>query len=193
MKEIKRSIECKYLERRIRELKNNFDFRQSINGITKRQSDQLKGLRLLCHAEFEDYFESKALKLLTLAEKRWTDKHIANYHLASLLVYHEKIEKKDDIQTKVYKIITDYKQLIRDNHGIKECNIKRMYEPLGYNINDFDAAFLSTLSSYGELRGEIAHLSTKHTQHSFDKYDEFDKIDEILRGIIQFEEVIRLS
>lgn len=34
--------------------KNNFDIKQSINGITKRQSDRLKGLRLLCHAEFED-------------------------------------------------------------------------------------------------------------------------------------------
>lgn len=155
MEEIKRSTECKYLERRIRELKNNFDFKQSINGISKRQSDRLKGLRLLCHAEFEDYFESVALKLLTLAEKKWTDKHIANYHLASLLICHEKIEKKDDIQTKVYKIITDYRQLVRDNHGIKEHNIKRMYEPLGYQINDFDAVFLATLSSYGELREKL--------------------------------------
>lgn len=191
MEEIRKSTECKYLEKRIRELKNNFNFKQSINGITKRQSDRLKGLRLLCHAEFEDYFESVALKLLIVAEKRWNDKHIANYHLASLLASHEKIEKKDNIQTKVYKIITDYRQLIRDNHGIKEHNIKKMYEPLGYNINDFDAIFLATLSSYGEMRGEIAHSSTKHTQQSFDKNDEYEKIDEILRGIIQFEEAIR--
>lgn len=65
-----------------------------------------------------------------------------------------------------------------------------MYEPLGYSINDFDAIFLATLSSYGELRGEIAHSSIKHTQQSFDKYDEYDKIDKILKGIVQFEEVI---
>lgn len=190
MEEIRKSAECKYLERRIRELKNNFDFKQSINGITKRQSDRLKGVRLLCHAEFEDYFESVALKILALAEKKWMDKHVANYHLASLLVYHEKIEKKGDIQTKVYKIITDYRQLIRGNHGIKENNIKKMFEPLGYNMNDFDVAFLATLSSYGELRGEIAHSSIKHTQQSFNKYDEYNKVEEILRGIKQFEEVI---
>lgn len=112
MEEIKKSTEYKYLERRIQQLENNFDFKQSINGITKRQSDRLKGLRLLCHAEFEDYFESVALKLLVLAEKKWFNKRIANYHLASLLVYHEKIEKKDDVRTKVQKIIKDYRQLI---------------------------------------------------------------------------------
>ena len=36
---------------------------------------------------------------------------------------------------------TDYRQLIRDNYGVKEHNITKMYEPLGYNINDFDVAF----------------------------------------------------
>ena len=190
MEEMKKSTECKYLERRIRQLERNFDFRQSINGITKKQSDRLKGLRLLCHAEFEDYFESVALKLLGVAEKKWVNQRIANYNLASLLVCHEKIEKRDDIQTKVHKIIIDYRQLIRDNHGIKEKNIKKMYEPLGYSINDFDTVFLATLSSYGELRGEIAHSSIKHTQQSFDKYDELDKINKILKGIMQFEEVI---
>ncbi len=190
MEEIKKSKEYNYLEKRIRELKENFNFKQSMSGITKRQSDRLKGLRMLCHAEFEDYFESTALNLLMKAERKWDDKHIADYHLASLLVWHEKIEKNDDIQTKVHKIIIDYKKLIWDNHGIKEANIKKMYEPLGYKITDFDSAFLATLSSYGELRGEVAHLSMKHTNQLFDKYDEFDKIDKILSSILQFERIV---
>lgn len=183
--------EYKYLKRRIEQLKKHFNFVQSINGITKLQSDRLKGLRLLCHAEFEDYFESVAIQLLEKAEEKWNRQHIANYNFASLLVHHEKIEKMHDVETKVNKIIIDYRQLIRENHGIKEHNIKKMYEPLGYNISDFDSIFLATLSSYGELRGEIAHSSVKHTQQSFDKNDEYDKIDKILEGILQFEDVIR--
>lgn len=190
MEETKKSTECKYLERRIQQLERHFDFSQSINGITKLQSDRLKGLRLLCHAEFEDYFESMALKLLEKGERKWSKQGVANYNLASLLVFHEKIEKMHDTQTKVHKIIVDYRQLIRDNHGIKESNIKKMYEPLGYSIDDFDPVFLATLSSYGELRGEIAHSSMKHTRQLFDKYDEHNKLKEILRGITQFEKVI---
>ena len=50
------------------------------NGITSLQADRLRGLRLLCHAEFEDYFESVALRLLNAAEKKWLDKKIANYN-----------------------------------------------------------------------------------------------------------------
>lgn len=128
MEETKKSTECKYLERRIQQLERHFDFSQSINGITKLQSDRLKGLRLLCHAEFEDYFESMALKLLEKGERKWSKQRVANYNLASLLVFHAKIEKMHDTQTKVHKIIVDYRQLIRDNHGIKESNIKKMYE-----------------------------------------------------------------
>ena len=83
--------------------------------------------------------------------------------------------------------------MIWGNHGIKEANIKKMYEPLGYEITDFDSAFFATLSSYGELRGEVAHLSMKHTNQLFDKYDEFDKIDKILSSILQFERIVYCS
>lgn len=117
--------------------------------------------------------------------------HIANYNLASLLMEHNRIEKNEPIETKLYKIVADYRNDVKNNHGIKEDNIKKLFQPLGYRIDNFDALFLSTLESYGEKRGEIAHMSIKHTQQLLNKNDEYNKIEEILMGIVDFEQVIK--
>lgn len=191
MSQGKKTREYQYLKRRIRELERHFDFNQSINGITKLQSDRLRGLRLLCHAEFEDYFESIALKLLERGVKKWERRQVANYNLASLLIEHNRIEINGSIETKLYKIVADYRNIVKNNHGIKGDNIKKLYQPLGYRTEDFDALFLSTLESYGKERGEIAHMSIKHTQQLLDKNDEYNKIEEILMGIVDFEQVIK--
>ena len=186
----RKSKEYKYLKRRILQIEKNFKFKQSINGITSLQEDRLRGLRLLCHAEFEDYFESVALKLLELAEKKWLERKIANYNLASLFIWHDKIGKNETIESKARMIIAKFRKEINSNHGIKEDNIKKLFGPLGYKIDDFDASFISTLSSFGALRGETAHTSANKTQQSLDQNTEITRINSILLGIEEFENVL---
>lgn len=190
MSEQKKSKEYKHLKKRISQIKKNFKFNQSINGITNLQADRLRGLRLLCHAELEDYFESVALKLLTVAEKKWIERKIANYNLSSLFIWHEKIDKNDTNETKANMIIADFRKEIKANHGIKEENIKKLFGPLGYKIDDFDATFISTLSSFGILRGETAHTSANKTQQPLDQNTEINRIDDLLNGIEDFEDVL---
>ena len=185
-----KSKQYKSLEKRIFQLKKHFDFKQSISGITPLQSDRLRGFILLCHAEFEDYFESIALGLLKEAEEKWDNNRIANYNLASLFIYHEKINTSDVNTTKAKKIISDYRQMVKDNHGIKEHNIKQLFEPLGYKMDGFDATFLSTLSSFGAMRGETAHTSAKKVQQSLDKNTEMSRVDDILKGALEFERLL---
>ena len=132
----RKSKEYRYLERRIIQIEKNFKFHQSINGITSLQADRLRGLRLLCHAEFEDYFESVALRLLNAAEKKWLDKKIANYNLSSVFIWHDRIDKNDTNETKARMIIADFRKEIKSNHGIKEDNIKKLFGPLGYKIDE---------------------------------------------------------
>lgn len=190
MSEQKKSREYKYLEKRIIQIKKNFKFQQSINGITNLQADRLRGLRLLCHAEFEDYFESIALYLLSTAERKWTQRKVANYNLVALFMWHEKIAKNDTCESKANMIIADFRKEIKGNHGIKEENIKKLFTPLGYKIDDFDATFISTLSSFGTLRGETAHTSANKTQQPLDQNTELSRIDNLLENIMDFEEVI---
>lgn len=190
MSERKKSKEYKYLERRILQIEKNFKFNQSINGITSLQADRLRGLRLLCHAEFEDYFESVALRLLSTAEKKWLERKIANYNLSALFIWHDKIDKNDAYDTKARMIIADFRKEIKSNHGIKEDNIKKLFGPLGYKIDEFDATFISTLSSFGALRGETAHTSANKTQQPLDQNTELNRIRELLLGIADFEDVL---
>lgn len=190
MSEQKKSKEYKYLEKRIAQIKKNFKFQQSINGITNLQEDRLRGLILLCHAEFEDYFESVALSLLKIAEEKWNNKKIANYNLAALFMWHEKFTKSETCETKAGMIIADFKKEVKNNNGIKEDNIRKLFGPLGYRIDEFDATFISTLSSFGSTRGETAHTSAKKAQQSLDQSTEISRIDNLLSCISQFETVI---
>ena len=87
-------------------------------------------------------------------------------------------------------MVLDYKdQTIKNNHGIREHNIKNVFEPLGYCIGDFDSAFIATLDSFGRDRGEVAHSAAK-TSTMYDKSTEIRRIDGIVRDFCDFQEVL---
>lgn len=175
------------LKVRIDKIKEHFDFQPGINGLTPLQNDKIRGMLLLCHAEFESYVESLALLLINDAKEKWDRTHRANYNLAALLVC-SSIDKKSTIETKVNKMIVDYKkQTIDNNHGIREHNIRDIFEPLGYCMDDFDSSFIATLDSFGQDRGEVAH-SAARTSTMYDKATEISRIDRIVCDFLAFQE-----
>lgn len=87
-------------------------------------------------------------------------------------------------------IIADFRKEINSNHGIKEENIRKLFGPLGYKIDEFDVSFISTLSSFGTLRGEMAHTSANKTQQPLDQNTELTRINDLLVGIEAFEIVL---
>ena len=178
------------LKSRISRIKSNFDFTVGINGPTPLQNDKIRGMLLLCHAEFEFYIERIANSLVDDAVEKWRRTHRANYNLASLFVESEKIIKNESIEYKVSHIISDYKNLINHNHGIKEKNIKTLFKPLGYSLDQFDSIFIANLNSFGFDRGEVAHTSAISTTTIYDKYTVECKIDDILNGLSDFQEEI---
>jgi hypothetical protein len=183
--------EFKVLDKRIKQLEKHFNFKQSINGISDLQLDKLKSLVILCHAEIEVYLENIALNLIIEAEKQWDSNKTSNYNLSSLFIYSERISNNGTCCTKSKKIIADYRSMIKYNHVIKEENIKKLFIPLGYEIDDFDVAFLSTLSSFGVLRGETAHSSAMKMKQQLDQKTVLHMVEEILVGISDFELVIK--
>lgn len=188
----RKKIEVKYnlLKKRIDKIKEHFDFKPGIHGLTPLQNDKIKGFLLLCHAEIEDYIEGLALLLLDDAYDKWKKNHHANYNLASLFIDAERIEKNESVQTRSEHIISLYRQEVeKNNHGIKSHNIKSMFYPLGYLNDDFDSAFIGTLNSFGSDRGKVAH-TTGRTTVVYDKKTEFDRIDYIVSGLHDFQEVL---
>lgn len=188
----KKKIDSMYrqLENRVSRIKKNFDFVVGINGPTPLQNDKIRGMLLLCHAEFESYIEKIASLLIDDAYEKWKRTHRANYNLASLFLESEKITKSMAFETKVGYVVNEYKKIINNNHGIKDHNIKAMFGPLGYSIDQFDSIFIANLNSFGTIRGEVAHTSAITTTSIYDKITEEQRIDDILNGFRDFQEEI---
>ena len=189
MERKKFEVEYRNLVSRIGIIKNHFDFQPGINGLTSLQNDKIRGMLLLCHAEFESFVERLAFLIVSDALEKWNKTHRSNYNLSSLLT-NSYIDTRQTVDTKINKIIVDYNnQIIKNNHGIKEHNIKSLFVPLGYYIDDFDSAFIATLDSFGNDRGAVAHSSAK-TSTMYDKATEIRRIDSIIRDFQDFQEVL---
>lgn len=181
----------KKLQKRIQEIINNFAFKYNPMKVpTSRQQDLIRAMILLCHAEFEEYIEETASHLLEIGKEKWDTEKIANKNLAALFLDHEKMPSSQakDITTKIYKVISDYKNDIESNHGIKKHNIYNMFNPLGYKEEDFDLTFMNELDSFGANRGEVAHSSCAKVTTILDYNDEKNKIERILNEIKVFED-----
>ena len=118
------------------------------------------------------------------------DYHAEKAALKSSLLVCSSIDKKESIETKVNKIVVDYRnQTIKNNHGIREHNLKEIFEPLGYCLDDFDSAFIATLDSFGIDRGRVAHTAAQ-TSTIYDKTTEMNRIDGIVHDFLDFQEVL---
>lgn len=193
MARVKTSIHCKELNKRLMELKKHFvkSFNtKSTSSLTKRQIDLCRAFRVLCHAEIEAYFENVALMLINNAKESWDTKKEANITITSLFAQYEKIEMKASLNTKIHHVLSLFvKQQIKLNNGIKEKNIIDLFVPLGLDRDNFDAAWLATLDSYGNKRGTTAHTSAK-TQQPIDVTTELNTLNYILIGIKDFEVLV---
>ncbi len=183
------SSEYNSLKERIEKLIEHFDFEQDATGPNDYQQDQLRALRLLSHAECEAYFEARAKSIIQEAKLEWRENKTANYTLASLFINSDRIEKKETVDTKANKIMSDYEELIQGNHGLKEENLKKMFSPLGFDIDEVDTIFIGNLNTFGKNRGETAHTSYQ-TQQALDKNSEIALITQILEGIKEFDILI---
>ena len=90
--------------------------------------------------------------------------------------------------------MNDFKKNIEVNHGIKNTNLKNMFDPLGIyidNENYFDPIFISSLDAFGAERGKIAHTSTIGTRQGLDKKNKFETVEKLLEQIIAFEKEVK--
>ncbi|WP_085023533.1 HEPN domain-containing protein [Anaerovibrio sp. JC8] len=186
-----RSESYEVLEKRINEIISNFYFEQEPTSMpTPKEQDMVRAMIVLCHAEFEDYIEQIARNLLEKGKEEWLSSNIANKNLAALFLETKPIETNDSIETKAMKVISDYKHNIDGNHGIKQKDLKKLYKPLGYDMEIFDQAFLNELDSLGSQRGEVAHSSSSRTKKILDFNTEKEKIVRILNEIREFQDTL---
>jgi len=176
---------------RIEELESHFNVEVVDDDITPQQEDLVRAFRLLCHAEIENYIEELAITLLNEGMAYWNEHKLANYNIASLFINSDKIDKNFDVVQKSCQLFADFRKVIKNNHGIKEENIKKLFFPLGYLIDDFDTTFINNLSSFGVSRGLTAHTSAgSQIQQALNFRDEKSKVQNIVAELVQFKNVL---
>lgn len=205
------SVRFKEMQKRLRELKLNMLPRtfSPTGDYSDRQLDRARGYRLLVHAEIESYLEDVARECVISAVQKWKiDKSPSNILICFLASYHSswninaeandediiKIAKtrvnfKDSVDAVIDLAVKQFIKRIGDNHGVKEENFKALIFPLGITPDDVDSDWISSLNSFGSLRGEIAHKAKKTTSQ-INPEDEYLTVNHLADGLRRLDQRI---
>ncbi|MFP5194105.1 HEPN domain-containing protein [Alcaligenes faecalis] len=199
------------MESRLTELRRNMlpDEFSPTGDYTDKDLDLARGYRLLVHAEIESYLEDIAKDTIIESIRNWDNNQKPSLTLISFLAaYHsgwnidegienEEIIKlaknrpkiKDSVKEAINCAQRQYIQYIKDNHGVKENNIKKLILPLGIQMDEIDGTWLATINSFGTNRGETAHNSKRATGQINPK-DEYKTTQDLLDGLRNLDSAI---
>lgn len=173
------SKEYTALKRNIASLRQQFlNFDKRLNGAySQYELTQCRAYITFCHAEFEIYLESTALRVVERAERHWQQHMRVTNAIASMLVYRTHIgldqtsialpdnpkqqKQQSKFETLIGKAISAQKSVINRNHGIKPSNLAALFLPIGMKPADFDEPLLIQLKNLGERRGDHVHQNSQ--------------------------------
>lgn len=203
------SQEFKSLARRVGQLKKHLLPRpfSQIGAYSDAEQDCARGFRLLVHAEFESFIENAAQRVITAGIKNWKQTRIpGNLLLAFITCYHSAWIEFDELHTKqiielarsrkavkerIEEIVdlaqTQYINRLKENHGIRDKNLKTLLLPTGLDFTTLNQTWLTAMDEFGKARGAIAHLPVG-TTGSVNPEDEFKRVKELLIGLRELDE-----
>lgn len=190
-----KDLRARAAELRKRFLPKNFS---KTGAYTDEKLDNARAYRVLIHAEFEHYFESRVLVIAIKARDAWTNKNKVSVPLVHLLCV--KKEGQRGLPKELGSSVTAhtvagqscsfFEQAVKENHGIRIHNMLSMLLPVGVREQDIDTVWLNTLDSFGTKRGETAH--TTGIKKQIDPKDEHTTVLAIIQGIKDLETVFSM-
>ena len=140
--------------------------------------DRTRGFIALTHAEIEAYIEDRCLALARQSVRSWHSSKTPSAITFTLyaMCYSDwvalesppilkKATHEVRIEARIDNALEQYEQLVGDNHGIKDANLKKLLVPLSVRMKtDLDPAWLSSMSSFGRKRGQVVHTSARVSQ-----------------------------
>ena len=188
------------LRARIRELRSHFLPKRfdDTGTYTKRQIDRVRAFRVLAHAEIEWYLEEIVVDTANKAFEAWKQHGRITKPLVAMVAYSNarltavpKSKSLRNAPTLACRIEKSRNELTRHgksrNHGIREKNILGLLLPVGIGVSEIDPTWLSTTDSFGQVRGETAHLSNR-VYHPPDPKNEFDIVSQVVEGLSKIDE-----
>jgi hypothetical protein len=166
--------------------------------------------RVLAHAEIEAYLEDRVWEVAINAKRNWDSTGKTCRTLISLVAFSgkmmdsppdtltpEKASKavpleKIKLDKKIEISINCFKNVINQNHGVKEINLLALLLPIGIDSGDLDSALLATMNTFGEQRGVVAHSSaiSYKTLQPPDPSTELNMVQQITAGLLLLDKLI---
>jgi hypothetical protein len=123
----------------------------------------------------EAYFEELGRRVVTASVWKYQRFGVVNSVLSSLMSVHygvriARLPAGDfafpTMDETLRTAVQWYIKRIGDNNGIKRTNLYGLLLPLGFEENDFDDLWLSSMDSFGANRGDIAHGRSVNSRQS---------------------------
>jgi hypothetical protein len=168
-----------------------------------------RAYRVLAHAEVEHFVEDRVTEVAKHALKEWKNSRKTTRPIVAMVAFcgrdmvyppdtlappqpsaKVKHEEQLHLTERVNAASKNLFQSLKDNHGVKERNILRLLIPIGFLHSDLDPLWLVTMNSFGEARGEAAHLSAKlgTVSHPPDPKSEHELVKAVLVGLKDVDE-----
>lgn len=164
----------------------------------------------MCHAALEKYCEEVAANAVENRVKKFrasgdVSEMLVTLAVARMISWHTgepdddvltfaKVSRPDELMREaVFHAVGKYRDILRQNNGIKVKNLKRIFLPLGVNFRELDEAWLAGMESFGTARGEIAHSSIG-LLHPVDPASERDTVMSLYAGLAALDgQVVKLG
>lgn len=177
---------------------------------SERKLDRTRAYRILAHAEIEFFLENLLLDLVERDYNDWRTNKTPSHTMICLLAASklgwddletESMELKEILPPRIRKgdasivfmidrAVSQYREIVKDNNGIKSKNLKRLIMPLGISLSDLDQIWLNDMNSFGGRRGFIAHTSRLGVTNLPDPRAEKQTVDGLLIGLSELDELV---
>jgi hypothetical protein len=160
--------------------------------------DRLAAFRLLFHAEVETFLEEKAKEGLSKLQTdlgvgvwgRGNPNALALYLLCGPYIFKPSEIDSASLSMHFEGVVKSARDAVAENNGIKEKSFTVLAIAAGKVIEEIDSTLVSTLSSYGKDRGEVAHGSAARARTLMAPSAEKAAAVTIVAGLSAFYDVI---
>lgn len=185
----------KQLEKRIQIIDQQFlpTIRPAAD-YTQEEQDNTRAYLLLIHAEIESFLEDIAEDKAKKALNKWVSKRTKSNTLLSLASFTElndgKLTDKYDLEERLKRTVSNFIARLKNNHGIKQDNIRSILLPIGFESSEIDQTWLLSMDSFGDKRGDIAHSSAQ-VQQPLDPATMSSTVNQLLNELRIIDEKLR--
>jgi hypothetical protein len=150
--------------------------------------DNLAAFRLLAHAEFEDYLETKAREGIASIETAFRNGQNTVRQNLTVLVIALSLAKQLRFElpnwpTDVADLLRAAREWISKNNGIKDASFTTLSVFSGKMPDEVDGALSASLSAYGSNRGDVAHKSATRVATIQAPSVEVQAVDDLISGL----------